>query len=186
MHVAAHAHGADGMLRAVRAGVTTIEHGTFMTDEIIREMKTRGTWYVPTISAGVFVGEKAELPGFFPEVVRPKAREIGPVIRETFARAHAEGVRIAFGTDSGVSPHGDNAREFVYMVEGGMAPAEALQSATVRAAEVLGMADRLGLVAPGFLADIVAVRGDPLDDIAVMTDMAFVMADGRVVEDIEP
>jgi len=182
MHVAAHAHGADGMLRAVRAGITTVEHGTFMTDEIIREMKQRGTWYVPTISAGMFVGAKAEEEGYFPAVVRDKAARIGPVIAETFARAYRNGVKIAFGTDTGVSAHGDNAVEFVYMVEAGMPAAEALQTATIHAASVLDQSETLGQIAPGFAADIIAVNGDPLQDVSVLQAVEFVMANGHIID----
>jgi len=179
-HVAAHAHGAEGMKRAVLAGVHSIEHGTFMTDEIIGLMKQRSTWYVPTISAGKFVAEKAEEPGYLPDVVRPKAAAVGPQIFETFTKAYRGGVKIAFGTDSGVSPHGDNAKEFIYMVEGGMSEMEAIQSATLATAELLGSTDELGSIREGKLADIVAVDGDPLDDISVLTRIGFVMKDGVV------
>jgi imidazolonepropionase-like amidohydrolase len=178
--VAVHAHGTEGMKRAIEAGVDSIEHGTFMTDEVMQLMKQRGTYYVPTISAGKWVGAKAAEEGYFPDVVRPKAAAVGPQIAETFARAHRAGVKIAFGTDSGVSPHGENAREFVYMVEGGMSPLAAIQAATVEAAKLLRVQDRLGAIEPGKLADVVAVRGDPLKDIEVMLDVAFVMKDGRV------
>lgn len=178
--VAVHAHGAEGMKRAIEAGVDSIEHGTFMTDEIMQLMKQRGTYYVPTISAGKWVAAKAAEEGYFPDVVRPKAASIGPRIADTFARAHRAGVKIAFGTDSGVSAHGDNAREFVYMVENGMSPMAAIQSATVEAAKLLRVQDRLGSVEPGKLADIVAVRGDPLKNIEAMLDVVFVMKDGRV------
>src|SRR5690606_17296090 len=160
--VAAHAHGEEGMRRAVEAGVTSIEHGTYMSDEVMSLMKQRGTWYIPTIHAGRFVAEKAEIDGYFPEVVRPKAARIGALIQDTAARAHRAGVKIAFGTDMGVGPHGDNAREFLYMVEAGIRAAQALQAATIRAAEVLGVEDQ-GVLAPGKRADVVAVRGNPLD-----------------------
>ncbi|MEO0996161.1 MAG: amidohydrolase family protein [Pseudomonadota bacterium] len=181
MQVAAHAHGAEGMLRAVEAGVVSIEHGTFMTDEVMRLMKKKGTYFVPTILAGEWVGEKAAVDGYFPEVVRPKAASIGPQIQETFRRAYAAGVPIVFGTDTGVSPHGDNGREFALMVEGGMPPMEAIRSATSVAARFLGMDDTLGTVEAGKTADIVAVPGDPLADIAVMEAVHFVMKDGVVV-----
>jgi imidazolonepropionase-like amidohydrolase len=180
--VAVHAHGAEGMKRAVEAGVDSIEHGTFMTDEIMQLMKQRGTYYVPTISAGKWVAARAAEEGYFPDVVRPKAAAIGPQIAETFARAHHAGVKIAFGTDSGVGPHGENAREFVYMVEGGMTPLAAIQAATLEAARLMRVHDRLGSIEPGKIADIIAVRGDPLQRIEVMLDVPFVMKDGRVYE----
>lgn len=180
MHVAAHAHGAEGMRRAVAAGVHSVEHGTYMDDEIIAMMVEKGTWYVPTIFAGKFVAEKAEIEGYFPPVVAAKAREIGPLIQDTFARAHRAGVPIAFGTDCGVGPHGENAREFGYMVEAGMSPADALRSATINAAKLLGESDRLGQLREGFIADVIAVDGNPLDDVATLMDVHFVMRDGQV------
>jgi imidazolonepropionase-like amidohydrolase len=180
MRVAAHAHGSEGMLRAVRAGVHTIEHGTFMTEEIMAAMKERGTVYVPTISAGRFVAEKSKVDGYFPAVVRPKAAAIGPQIQETFARALKAGVTIAFGTDQGVAPHGDNALEFVYMVEGGMSPMGALRSATLEAARVVGLDAELGTVESGKLADLVAVPGDPVSDIRAITKVSFVMKGGAI------
>ena len=182
MHVAAHSHGAEGMKRAVLAGVRSIEHGTFMTDEIIALMKEHGTYYVPTISAGKFVAEKAEEDGYFPAIVRPKAAAVGPQIQDTFAKAWKAGVTIAFGTDAGVSPHGDNALEFAYMVEAGMPPMEAIRAATMTAAELLGVQNELGSIAEGKLADIVAVPGNPLDDITLLQNVAFVMKDGAVVK----
>ncbi len=180
MHVAAHAHGAEGMKRAIRAGVRSIEHGTFMDDEVIALMKKHGTYYVPTISAGKWVAEKAKIDGFFPEIVRPKAARVGPQIEKTFARAYKAGVKIAFGTDSGVSPHGENAKEFIYMVEAGMKPMEAIQSATRVAAELLGISDRLGTLEAGKIADIIAVKGDPIADISAMLHVIFVMKEGTI------
>ncbi|MCC5856076.1 MAG: amidohydrolase family protein [Idiomarina sp.] len=180
MKVAVHAHGKDGMIRAIRAGVDSIEHGTYMDDEVFALMREHGTWFVPTITAGKSVAERAEIDGFFPEQVRPKAREIGPLIQGTFGRAYAAGVKIAFGTDSGVYDHGENAREFVYMVEAGMPPLEAIRSATANAAELLGVADELGTIEPGKLADLVGVRGNPLDDISLLRTMNFVMKDGVI------
>lgn len=185
-HVAAHAHGEEGMRRAVLAGVTSIEHGTFMSDEVMALMRERGTWYVPTIIAGKFVAEKAEIDGFFSEVVRPKARAIGPLIQETFARAYAQGVPIVFGTDTGVSPHGDNWKEFVYMVEAGMPPLAALTSAQAVAAGVLGQGDALGQLAPGYYADLIAVPGNPLDDIRRMGEVSLVIKNGEVVRHDAP
>ena len=177
--VAAHAHGEEGMYRAVAGGVTSIEHGTYMSDRVAALMKQKGAWYVPTIYAGRFVAEKAREPGYFPDVVRPKAARIGALIQDTAAKAYRDGVKIAFGTDMGVGPHGDNAREFIYMVEAGIPPAHALQSATLYAAEVLGVDDQ-GVLEPGKRADVVAVPGDPLADIGVVMDVAFVMKDGVI------
>ena len=180
MNVAAHAHGTEGMLRAVRAGVHSIEHGTFMNDEVMAAMKEKGTWYVPTLSAGRFVAEKAKIDGYFPEVVRPKAAAIGPQIQETFARAYKAGLKIAFGTDQGVAPHGDNGYEFVYMAEAGMPPIAAIKAATIDAARLIGMEKDLGTVEAGKIADLVAVPGNPLTDITQMSRVRFVMKGGVV------
>ncbi|ALN64019.1 xaa-Pro dipeptidase, putative [Lysobacter antibioticus] len=177
--VAAHAHGTEGMKRAVLGGVTSIEHGTYMTDEVMSLMKQKGTWYVPTIYAGRFVADKAKIDGYFPEVVRPKAARIGSLIQQTAAKAYKNGVKIAFGTDMGVGPHGDNAREFLYMVEAGIPAAVALQAATIRAAEVLGVDDQ-GVIEAGKRADIVAVPGNPLEDINAVMKVDFVMKDGQI------
>jgi imidazolonepropionase-like amidohydrolase len=178
--VTVHAHGAEGMKRAIRAGVDSIEHGTFMDDEARQLMVDHGTWYIPTVSAGKWVAKKAAEQGYFPEIIRAKAAAVGPQIQATLAAAYGAGVKIAFGTDAGVFPHGQNALEFGYMVEAGMPPMEALQAATVRAAQVLRREQDLGSVDAGKLADIVAVRGDPLRDIGLMTRVAFVMKDGVV------
>ncbi|HMV10932.1 MAG TPA: amidohydrolase family protein [Cyclobacteriaceae bacterium] len=180
MHTAAHAHGAEGMKRAVLAGITTIEHGTKMTPEIMDLMKQKGTYFVPTITAGKFVAEKAKEPGYYHPLVVPKALEIGPQIQKTFAEAYKRGVKIAFGTDAGVFPHGENAREFIYMVEVGMPAMEAIKSATVVPAGILGMADKIGTLEAGKLADIVAVDDNPLKNISTMTNVTFVMKDGVV------
>jgi imidazolonepropionase-like amidohydrolase len=177
--VAAHAHGAEGMKRAVLGGVTSIEHGTEMTDEVMSLMKQKGTWYVPTIYAGRFVADKAKIDGYFPEIVRPKAIRIGAKIQQTAGRAYKNGVKIAFGTDMGVGPHGDNAREFIYMVEAGIPASYALQSATVHAATVLGVDDQ-GVIEAGKRADIIAMPGDPLADINNVMMVDFVMKDGVV------
>lgn len=178
MTVAVHAHGTEGMKRAVLAGVDSIEHGTFMTDEVMKLMKERGTYLVPTISAGIWVAEKAQDGDYFPAIVRPKAAAIGPVARQMFARAVKANVKIAFGTDSGVSVHGENAQEFEWMVEGGMSPMKAIQSATLEAARLLKIDDRLGTLEVGKIADLVAVKGNPLDDIRVTRDVVFVMKEG--------
>jgi imidazolonepropionase-like amidohydrolase len=180
MTVAVHAHGTEGMKRAVLAGVNSIEHGTFITDEVIQLMKERGTYLVPTISAGVWVAEKAREEGYFPDIVRPKAAAIGPVARKAFAKAYAAGVKIAFGTDSGVSVHGENAREFELMVAEGMPPMKAIQSATLEAARLLKIDDRLGTLEQKKIADIVAVKGDPIEDISVTRNVVFVMKEGVV------
>jgi len=180
MRVAAHAHGTEGMKRAVNAGVASIEHGTYMSEEVMQLMKDRGTYFVPTILAGNWVAEKAKIDGFFPELVRPKAAAIGPVIKSTFAKAYDLSVPIVFGTDTGVSAHGDNAQEFALMVEGGMPPMEAIQSATSVAANFLEIADTHGTLAAGKQADIIAVPGNPLDDITTMERVSFVMKGGKI------
>ena len=177
--VAAHAHGEEGMYRAVAGGVTSIEHGSYMSERVMALMKQKGTWYVPTIYAGRFVADKAKIDGYFPEIVRPKAARIGAQIQDTAARAYRSGVKIAFGTDQGVGPHGDNAREFQYMVEAGIPAAYALQAATLHAAEVLGVDDQ-GVVEAGKRADIIAMPGDPLADIGNTMKVDFVMKDGVV------
>ena len=168
------------MKRAVVAGVASIEHGTFMDEEVMRLMKKNGTFYVPTILAGTWVAEKARIDGFFPDLVRPKAAAIGPVIKTTFAAAYKDGVPIVFGTDSGVSAHGDNAQEFALMVEGGMPPMVAIQSATSVAAKFLRIDDTHGTLETGKQADIVAVPGNPLDDITAMERVNFVMKAGEI------
>jgi len=178
--VAAHAHGAEGIKRAVRAGVDSIEHGTFMDDEAIKLMKEHGTWYVPTLSAGHWVYDQAQDPDFFPPIVRPKALEVGPQIQRTFAKAYKSGVKIMFGTDTGVSEHGDNAREFHLMVEGGMPPMEAIKVATSVPAKFLGLDDKTGSIAVGKLGELVGVPGNPLEDITAMEHVVFVMKDDKV------
>ena len=150
-----------------------------MDEEIFALMKQHGTWYVPTISAGRFVAEKAKVEGYFPEIVRPKAARIGAQIQDTFGKAWRAGVKIGFGTDKGVGLHGDNAREFVYMVDAGMPAATALQAATINAAQVLGVTD-IGVLEAGKRADIVAVPGDPVADIALTSKVDFVMKGGVI------
>ena len=181
--VAAHAHGAEGMKRAIRAGVNSIEHGTFMDDETIELLKKNGTYYVPTITAGKSVADSAKIPGYYPPLVVPKAIETGPKIQGTFAKAYKAGVKIAFGTDAGVFMHGKNYMEFQYMVEAGMPPMAAIQSATIIAADLLGVKDKLGSIEKGKLADIIAVDGDPLNNISTMKNVSFVMKEGEVYKE---
>lgn len=182
MTVAAHAHGDEGMYRAVAAGVTTIEHGSLMEERTMALMAEKGTYLIPTITAGKYVAEKAKVPGFYPPLVVPKALEIGPRIQNNFGTAYKKGVRIAFGTDAGVFPHGENAKEFGFMVEAGMPAPEALKSATFTAAEVLGMNDKLGKLEAGYWADLVAVQDDPVKNIKVMETISFVMKGGKVIK----
>ena len=181
MWVAVHAHGAQGMKRAVLAGVDSVEHGTFMTDEVMDLMIERGTYYVPTISAGEFVAEKSKIDNYFPEIVRPKAASVGPQIGATFNKAYDKGVKIAFGTDAGVQPHGTNWMEFVFMVQYGMPNMEAIQSSTIETARFLDIDDKLGSIEVGKIADLVAVNGNPLKDIKVMEFVEFVMKNGEVI-----
>ena len=178
--VAAHAHGAEGMKRAIRAGVTSIEHGTYMDDEAIELFKKYGTWFVPTIIAGKSSSDSAKIPGYYSELVTPKALEVGPKIQATFAKAYKAGVKIAFGTDAGVYAHGKNWKEFIYMTEAGMPILEAIKSATVSASELLGVTDQLGSIEKGKLADIIAVDGDPVKDVQSMGRVKFVMKNGAV------
>ena len=179
-HVAAHAHGAEGIKRAVRAGVRSIEHGSLMDDESIALMAEHGTFLVADVWMGDWSIEQGEREGWSPDVMR-KLRETTDVQREGFAKAVEAGVRIAFGTDSGTYPHGMNAKQFASMVKYGMTPLEAIRSATVVAAELLGWSDRVGALEPGLFADLVAVEGDVMNDVDLLTDVAFVMKGGRVV-----
>ena len=181
--VAAHCHGAEAMKRAVRAGVHSIEHGTLMDDEVMKLMKEHGTYYVPTITAGKAVADSAKKPGYYPDLVTPKALAIGPKIQNTFAKAYKQGVKIAFGTDAGVYAHGKNWLEFVYMHEAGMPAMAAIQSATLSAADLLGVTDIIGSIETGKLADIIAVDGDPMKDIQAMGRVKFVMKDGVVYKE---
>jgi imidazolonepropionase-like amidohydrolase len=178
--VAAHAHGAEAIRRAVIGGVDSIEHGSFMDDADMKLMKEHGTWYVPTIIAGKYVEEKAAIPGYYPAQIAVKARMIGPIIQTTAGKAYRAGVKIAFGTDAAVFPHGQNAKEFEYMVQAGMPPAFTLQAATTHAAQLLKHDKDVGSVSAGKFADIVAVPGDPLADIKLMMKVDFVMKAGVV------
>jgi len=180
---AAHAHGKEGMKRAVIAGINSIEHGTYMDQEVMDLMKSKGTYYVPTIMAGDWVAEKAKIPNFFPALVKPKAKKIGPQIQSTFAKAYKAGVKIAFGTDSGVSAHGDNWQEFILMTNAGMTNQDALKSATIETAKLLRIEDKLGQIKPGMLADIIAVQQNPVEDISTVENVIFVMKDGVIFKD---
>jgi len=177
---AAHAHGKEGMKRAVLAGINSIEHGTYMDQEVMDLMKAKGTYYVPTIMAGDWVAEKAKIPNFFPALVKPKAEKIGPQIQSTFSQAYKAGVKIAFGTDSGVSAHGDNWQEFILMTNAGMTNKDALKSATIETAKLLRMEEMLGQIKPGMLADIIAVKKNPIQDISAVENVSFVMKDGVI------
>jgi imidazolonepropionase-like amidohydrolase len=181
--VAAHAHGAEAIRRAVLGGVDSIEHGTFMDAADMQLMKQHGTWYVPTIIAGKYVQEMAAKPGYYPPQIARKAMEVGPIIQATAGKAYKAGVKIAFGTDAAVYPHGQNAKEFEYMVQAGIPPLYALQAATTHAAELLHKSDQLGQIAVGRVADVIAVPGNPLNDITAMQRVSFVMKDGVVYKE---
>jgi imidazolonepropionase-like amidohydrolase len=180
MKVAAHAHGKRGIESAIMAGVDSIEHGTYSDDQTFKLFKQQSAYLVPTILAGKTVAELATIPGHFHPTVQEKAARIGPLIQDMFKRAHAAGVKVAFGTDSGVSAHGENAREFGYMVEAGMRPIDAILSATRAGADLLGAADKVGSIQPGRFADLIAVAGNPLTDIAELRRVTFVMKGGVV------
>lgn len=180
MKVAAHAHGDEGMQRAIKAGVKTIEHGTEMSEATMALMKKHNAYYVPTITAGKYVAQQAAIPNFYPEIIVPKALAIGPQIQGTFGKAYKAGVPIAFGTDAGVFPHGENAKEFIYMTEAGMPAMKAIQSATIVNAGLLDMKGKLGVIAAGYLADIIATNDDPTQNIKTVEDVVFVMKDGVV------
>ena len=185
MHVAAHAHGDEGMYRAVLAGVKTIEHGTLMSERTMDLMMKKNSFLVPTITAGKQVEEKARIPGYYPDIIVPKALAIGPKIQSTFGKAYKRGVPISFGTDAGVFPHGLNAKEFTYMVEAGMPEGECIQSATITNAKILKKEDLLGQIASGYYADIIATNDDPLDDISTLQNVVFVMKSGLVYKSVE-
>lgn len=179
-HVAAHAHGDEGMQRAVLGGVKTIEHGTLMSAETMQLMIEHDAYLVPTITAGKSVTEKAKIPGYYPDVVVGKALDIGPKIQDTFGEAYKKGVGIAFGTDAGVFLHGENAKEFGYMVEAGMPELKALQSATITNAKILKMENEIGQLEAGFLADIIATNDNPLENIKTTENVVFVMKSGKI------
>ncbi len=179
MKVAVHAHGAEAIRRSVLAGVDSVEHGTFMDDQDIQLMVQHHTFYCPTVYTGQFVAEQAKK-GAYPPTVAAKALAIGPQILNTVSRAYKGGVKFAYGTDAGVYPHGQNWEDFIYLVKAGLPPAYTLQMATINAAQLLGHDDQLGSVTPGKFADLVAVPGNPLDDISVMSQVSFVMKAGVV------
>lgn len=180
MLTAAHAHGDEGMQRAILGGIKTIEHGTFMSEETMELMKKYDCYLVPTIIAGKEVAKNAEKEGYYPDIVTPKAKEVGPQIQTTFAKAYKKGVKIAFGTDAGVYPHGQNAREFTYMTEVGMPAIEAIQAATITNSMLLGIDKEIGQIKVGFIADIIAVEESPLTKIKTLEKTVFVMKDGKI------
>jgi imidazolonepropionase-like amidohydrolase len=177
--VAAHAHGTAGIKAAVRAGVTSIEHGSLLDEEAVRLMRERGTWLVPTLMAGESV-ERMARAGRLPAVIADKALQIAPRMQASFRMAVEGGVRIALGTDAGVFPHGTNGHEFTLMVRYGMRPMQAIQAGTLAAATLLGLERQIGTVTVGKRADLVAVRGDPLENIELLERVDFVMRDGVV------
>ncbi|WP_191858116.1 metal-dependent hydrolase family protein [Hanstruepera ponticola] len=179
-HVAAHAHGDEGMQRAVLGGVKTIEHGTLMSEETMALMIEHDAYLVPTITAGKSVTEKAKIPGYYPDVVVGKALDIGPKIQNTFSKAYKKGVGIAFGTDAGVFLHGENAKEFAYMVEAGMPEIKALQSATITNAKILNMEHEIGQLKAGYFADIIATNENPVENIKTTENVVFVMKSGKI------
>ena len=183
MYVAAHAHGDEGMRRAIIGGVKTIEHGTYMSDGTMELMKKYDAYLVPTITAGKEVAEKAKIAGFYPDIVVPKALAVGPQIQGTFARAYKKGVGIAFGTDAGVFKHGNNGKEFGFMVEAGMPAMETIQAATITNAMLLKIEGEIGQIKKGFYADIIAVEDSPIENISTMENVIFVMKNGKVYKD---
>ena len=180
MIVAAHAHGDEGIQRAVMGGVNTIEHGTLLSEKSMELMKQYGTYYVPTITAGKEVAAKAKIPGYYDELVVPKALAIGPKIQSTTSKAYNAGVNIAFGSDAGVFPHGENAKEFRYMNEAGIPVIECLQAATIVNSKILSMESEIGQIKKGFIADIVATKINPIDDITSLENVQFVMKEGKI------
>jgi imidazolonepropionase-like amidohydrolase len=180
--VAAHAHGTDGIKAALKAGCDSIEHATFQDEETIDLFTQTGAWYVPTLLAGATVLANAEIPGYYPPMVSRKAKEAGPVMIETFRKAHKAGVKIAFGTDSGVSTHGQNAKEFALMMQGGMSASDTIVCATMNAAKCLGIETEVGSLEPGKFADVVAVAKDPTKDASELERITFVMKSGEVIK----
>jgi imidazolonepropionase-like amidohydrolase len=179
--VVAHAHSVEGINAALRAGVDGIEHGTYLNEDSIRLFRRNNAFLVPTVLAGITVYERAQIPGALTPAQRMKALEVGPRMLDMLTRAHAGGVRVAFGTDSGVSRHGDNAREFELMVQAGFTPIDAIRAATVLGAQHLRLETEIGQIAPGFSADIIAVDGDPTANVSELRSVDFVMARGQVL-----
>jgi imidazolonepropionase-like amidohydrolase len=184
-HVAAHAHGAEGIKRAVRGGVRSVEHGSLMDDEAIEMMAAAGTFLVADIYDGDYIAETGRAQGWSADVLR-KNDETTLAQREGFTKCLEAGVRIAYGTDSGIYPHGLNARQLAYHVRWGQTPLDAIRAATLHAAELLGWPDRIGRIEPGWLADLVAVRGNPLDDVRLLEEVDFVMSGGAVLRSPSP
>ncbi len=180
MHVAAHAHGDEGMYRAVKAGVKTIEHGSIMKERTMKLMREKNAYLVPTISAGEHVAKMASIPGYYPEIIIPKALEVGVQNKSSTKKAYEMGVPISFGTDAGVFPHGDNAGEFVYWDEIGIPAEYSLRAATLTNAKLLNMENLLGQIKKGFYADIIATEESPLENISTLKNIVFVMKDGKV------
>ena len=180
MHVAAHAHGDEGMYRAVKAGVKTIEHGSIMQERTMKLMREKNAYLVPTISAGEHVAKMAAIPGYYPEIIIPKALEVGVQNKASTKRAYEMGVPISFGTDAGVFPHGDNAGEFIYWEEIGIPAEYSIKAATITNAKLLNMENLLGQIKKGFLADIIATNESPTKDISTLKNIVFVMKDGKV------
>ena len=180
MHVAAHAHGDEGMYRAVKAGVKTIEHGSIMQLRTMKLMREKNTYLVPTISAGEHVAKMAAIPGYYPEIIIPKALEVGVQNKTSTKRAYEMGVPLSFGTDAGVFPHGDNAGEFVYWDQIGIPAEYSLKAATITNAKLLNMENLIGQIKKGFFADIIATNESPTEDISTLRNVVFVMKDGKV------
>jgi len=180
MHVAAHAHGDEGMYRAVKSGVKTIEHGSIMKERTMKLMREKNAYLVPTISAGEHVAKMAKIPGYYPDIIIPKAIEVGVQNKATTKKAFQMGVPIAFGTDAGVYPHGDNAGEFLYMDEIGIPAEYSIKSATITNAKLLNMENLIGQIKKGFFADIIATDKSPTEDISTLKNVIFVMKNGEV------
>jgi imidazolonepropionase-like amidohydrolase len=186
LKTAAHAHGAEGAKRAIRAGIDSIEHGSFLDDEDLNLMKQKGTYYVPTLMAVQGLTEQIQKGVAIPPAIRPKAEAAIAAIHQTFQRAIAKGVKIGLGTDAAVYPHGRNAEEFHQMVDLGMKPIAALKAGTSADADLLGLADKIGTLESGKLADVVAVPGDPVENIRQTEHVFFVMKEGKIFKNEKP